>query len=95
MCCAEKHARIIAIEKGQESTVHTCNGEVLLLRKVKTIHVQYTHNIDCGKTFILQVNHYLDFTNSMEQSIVCTNQSRSHRITINDCPTIFNKYFTQ
>ena len=57
---------------------------------IRTVHVAYAYDAPNGQTAILQVNHCLDFTSTMENSIVCTNQARANNIIINDCPKLFD-----
>jgi len=95
MSCVGRHARIHAIEEGVTSTVQLFNNAMMPSTKVKTIHVQYAYDIPCGRTYILQVNDCLDFTKSMEHSIIYTNQARAHGTIINNCPKIFDNTSSQ
>ena len=95
MSCAGRHARIIGIEEGKTSTVYAFDDTMKPSKSVKTVHVAYAYDTEDGKTFIVRVNHCLDFTKSMHHSILCTDQSRANSIQINDCPTIYDESSTQ
>ena len=95
MSCAGRHARIVGVEEGKTSTVYSFDDSMKPSQKIKTIHVAYAHDTTDGKTFILRVNHCLDFTSSMHHSILCTNQSRANGTSINDCPTIYDRHSSQ
>jgi len=44
-----------------------------------------------GKTYILDINQKaLDFTETMENSLICTNQARAHGVNIEDVPKFFD-----
>ena len=90
MSCAGKQARIIAIEEGQTSTVYPFDDSMRPSKGIRTVHVAYAYDAPNGQTAILQVNHCLDFTSTMENSIVCTNQARANNIIVNDCPKLFD-----
>ena len=91
MSCAGKHARIVGIEEGQTSTVYPFDDSMKPTKEVKTIHVAYAYDDPNGQTTILQINHCLDFTKTMEHSIVSTNQARANNVIINDCPKLFDQ----
>ena len=83
MSYAGKHARIVGIEEGQTSTVYPFDDSMKPTKEVRTIHVAYAHDAPNGQTTILQINHCLDFTNTMEHLIICTNQARANNIIVN------------
>ena len=43
-----------------------------------------------GQTYILDINEALDFTDTMETSLLCTNQARAHGVVIEDVPRFFD-----
>ena len=65
------------------------------MQRVRTIHVAYAHDKSEDTSVIFRVNHCLDFTISMYNSILCTNQSHTNSITINDCPSIYDQPSTK
>ena len=95
MNCASKHARIYAIEEVIASTIHPFNDAMAPSTNVKTVNMQYAHDTPCGRTFILQVSHCLDFTKSMEHSILCTNQAIAHGTIVNDYQKFFDRSLLQ
>ena len=52
--------------------------------------VAYATDTPDGRTYILRVNHSLDFTVSMGHSILCSNQTRSNRIIVDDLLKLFD-----
>ena len=82
--CAGKHARVIEVIEGEECTVHPFNDSMTPLKNVKTVNIAYTTDRPDGRTYILRVNHSLDFTASMGHSILCSNQARSNGIIVDD-----------
>ena len=43
-----------------------------------------------GQTYILDINQALDFTETMENSLLCTNQARAHGVVIEEVPKFFD-----
>jgi len=43
-----------------------------------------------GETYILDINQALDFTETMEKSLICTNQAIAHGVNIEDVPEFFD-----
>lgn len=43
-----------------------------------------------GQTYILDINQALDFTETMENSLLCTNQAKAHGVVIEDVPKFFD-----
>ena len=76
--------------EGETSIVHAFADSMKPFKNIKTVDVAFAYNTGNGHTFIIRVNHCLDFTKDMEHSIVCTNQSRTHNIIINDVPKTFD-----
>ena len=64
-------------------------------QRVKTTHVAYAHYTENNTTFILRVNHCLDFKTTMHHSVLCTNQTRANSLIVNDYPMIYDKTSTQ
>ena len=88
--CAGKHARIMEIIEGEVCTVHAFNDFMKPLKNVQTVNVAYAVDTPTGSTYILRVNHSLDFTSTMEHSILCSNQARCAGIIVNDVPKILD-----
>ena len=56
------------------------------MENIATANACFAYDTPDGSTFILEVNQALDFTGSMEHSLLCTNQSRSHGVVVDDVP---------
>ena len=79
------------IIEGETCTVQPFNDSMKAMKNIQTVHVAYAYDIEEGEVYILRVNHTLDFTSTMENSIMCTNQARSNGIIIDDVPKLFDK----
>ena len=86
--CAGRHARILEIVEGRACTVYPFNDSYNPIQNVQTVNAAMAIDLPDGETYILRLNHALDFTQSMNHSILCTNQSRMHGIKINDVPQL-------
>ena len=53
---------------------------------IKTVNAAFVTNLADGTTYILRVNNVLDFTATMSNSILRTNQVRHHGIIADDVP---------
>ena len=71
----EKNIGNIEIEENKTSTVYPFNNFMSPSKKIKTVHVAYAYDTPRDDTIILQVNHCLDFTSTMQHSIFCKNQA--------------------
>ena len=85
--CAGRHARITATYHGQVCNVSPFNDSYKPMTNIHTVDTAYAVDTSDGKTYILNVNQSLDFTDSMTHSLVCTNQARMNNVIIDDIPT--------
>lgn len=53
---------------------------------IQTVHGAFAYDTQDGSTYILHLNNALDFTSSMQHSILCTNQARMNNVQIQDVP---------
>ena len=88
--CAGRHARIVSVIEGSMSTVHAFSDSIKPIKNIRTVNVAYAYDTGDGKTYILRVNHCLDFTDKMQHSILCTNQVRANNIVVDDVPKLFD-----
>ena len=88
--CVGCHACVLEVVEGETSTVHAFADSMKPFKNIETVNVAFAYDTGDGHTFILRVNHCLDFTKDMEHSILCTNQSRAHNIIIDDVPKTFD-----
>ena len=78
------------IIEGETCTVQPFNDSMKAMKNIQTVNVAYAYDTEEGEVYILRVNHTLDFTSTMENSILCTNQARSNGIIIDDVPKLFD-----
>ena len=81
-----KHARILSYVDGQVCTVHPFHEGYKPKKNVKVVNIAFAYDSDDGVTYILVVNHCLDFTQDMNHSLFCTNQFRANGIIVEDVP---------
>ena len=93
--CAGRHARVLETFNGRQCNVHPFHDSYAPITKVNTVNAALAHDTNDGKTFILNLNQSLDFTQSMQHSILCTNQARIHNVEINDIPTVLDRDSSQ
>ena len=55
----------------------------------------YTYLDKTGEEYLLEVNQALNFTNSMTNSILCTNQAKHHGVIVNDILRVIDKQSPQ
>ena len=84
MTCVDSDAYII--EQGQSCTVHPFHESYSPKKNIKVCNAAFAFDRDDGRTLILKINQCLDFSSSMVNSLLCTNQIRSHGIIVDDVP---------
>ena len=89
--CIGKHGRILERFSGQTCSVKPFNDSYQPMRNIETVNAAFSYDTMSGQTFILQVNQALNFTKSMEHSLLCPNQSRVHGVIIEDTPPFLDK----
>ena len=62
------------------------------MKNVLTANAAFAYDTNDGQTYIINVNQALDFSESMEHSLLCPNQSRIHGVVIEDIPTFLDYY---
>ena len=70
------HATIWEVYEGQLRNVMPFNDTYTPLKDVKTVDAAFAYDSDDGIKYILDVNQALDFSESMEHSLLCPNQAR-------------------
>ena len=69
--------------------------------KVRIINGAFSTETIYGETIVVELNHALNFTKSMEHSLLCVNQARENGVRVNDVPknfdprSSFNIYFPE
>ena len=86
MTCIGKHARILEVYHGKVCNVFPFNDSYEPIKNVHTVNAAFAYDTDDGHTYIIEINQCLDFSDTMEHSLLCTNQARMNGIVIDDCP---------
>ena len=87
---AGKHARVLSYVDGQICTVHPFHEGYKPKKNVRVINAAFAYDSDDGTTYVLVINHCLDFTKDMEHSLFCTNQLRANGLIVEDIPKIYD-----
>ena len=88
--CVGRHARILEIFEGRSCNVQPFNDSYQPMQNIMTANAAFAYDTDDGQTFILEVNQALDFTDSMEHSLLCVNQTRIHGVVVDDIPPLLD-----
>ena len=56
------------------------------MKDIQTVDAAFAWDSNEGETYIIHLNQALDFTKSMEHSILCPNQARCNNVIIDDIP---------
>ncbi len=89
--CAGKDAFITSRINGRVCEVKGFHDSYNSLSNVEYVNVLYKYLDKTGQEYLLEVNQSLDFTGSMTNSILCTNQARHNGVIINDIPQVIDK----
>ena len=92
MSCAGRHARIIEVLQGSVCNVKPFHDSYESMQNIQTVNVAYAHDTTDGETYILNVNQCLDFTDGMDNSLLCPNQARSHGVIVDDVPMLLDPF---
>jgi len=84
--CVGKHARILEYIEGQSFTVKPFNDAYSPMKNVRMVNAALALDTDDGMTVILHINQCLDFSDTMTDSILCTNQARMNKVVVDDVP---------
>ena len=86
MTCIGRHAHILEVYHGKVCNVFPFNDSYEPIQNISTVNAAFAYNSDDGQTYILELNQCLDFSESMEHSLLCTNQARMNGVIVDDCP---------
>ena len=84
--CAGRHVRILEYIEGKEYSVTPFHNDYKPISNVKMINGIVAVDTDDGNGYILELNHFLDFTNSMDNIILVPMQARINGINVDDVP---------
>ena len=93
--CAGIDAYILEKLDGRLCEVRGFHDSYNSLTNVEYVNVAYKYLDKTGQEYLLEVNQALNFTNSMTNSIICTNQARHNGVIINDIPRVIDKQSPQ
>ena len=88
--CAGKDTYVVSELSGRMCEVKGFHDSYGSITNVKYVNVVYKYHDEEGQEYLLELNHALDFTDSMENSILCTNQARHNGVLVHDIPKIIN-----
>ena len=74
--CLGRHARVMSVVDGSLCTVHAFNDSYSPLEGIQTVNGAFAVDSPEGELYILHVSNALDFTSTMDNSLLCTNQAR-------------------
>ena len=92
--CIGRHARILETFEGRSCNVQPFNDSYSPMTNIQTVNACFAYDSSDGQTFILEVNQALNFTDTMEHSLLCTNQARSHGVVMDDVPIFLDSHGT-
>ena len=71
---------------GKICNVQPFNDTYQPMTGIRTVNASFAHDTTDGRTYFLNVNNALDFSTTMENSLLCRNQSRINGVIIDDVP---------
>ena len=89
--CIGRHGRVLETLEGQYCTVYPFNESYSPMQRVETVNAAFAVDTEAGPTYILKVNQALNFTSTMTNSLLCTNQARANGLVIDDIPPAFDR----
>lgn len=87
MTCIGRHAHIYEVYHGKVCNVYPFNDSYEPIKDIATVNAAFAYDTEDGQTYIIEVNQCLDFSSTMEHSLLCTNQARINGVVVDDCPT--------
>ena len=88
--CAGKHVKIMEVIHGKSCTVHPFNDSYKPMENISIINGVTAVDTSNGETYILELNHAMDFTRTMTNSLLCPNQARHNNVIINNIPRCYD-----
>ena len=84
--CAGKHVRILEYIDGATYNVAPFHGSYKPIQEISMVNGAVAVDTKEGKSYILELNNFLNFTDSMDHSLLCPMQARTNGVIINDIP---------
>ena len=92
--CAGKHVRILEYVQGTKFTVAPFQGPTI--KNISLANGVIAVDRENGQSgYILELNNFLDFSHSMEHSLLCPMQARINGIKIDDVPAVLSPHSSQ
>ena len=88
--CYGRHARIMRYHDGMSHNVRPFHDSYSPMENIQCADACFAYDAEDGQTYILHHYYGLDFSDMMEDSILCTNQSRASDVIVNDVPPCFD-----
>ena len=88
--CYGRHTQITHVHEGMTSNVSPFHDSYAPMQNVKFANACFAYDAEDGKPYILHHYYGLDFTHNMNDSILCTNQSRANGVIVDDVPKQFD-----
>ena len=88
--CAGRDAYVASRILGRVCEVKGFHDSYNTISNVSYVNVFYKYHDKYGQEYLLEVNQALDFTETMTNSILCTNQARHNGVIVNDIPKIID-----
>ena len=86
MTCVSRHAKIMEIYHGKSCVVMPFHDSYKSMKNVQTVNAAYAYDTNDGNTVILRINQALNFSDGMENALLCPNQARINGVVIDDIP---------
>ena len=72
--CVGKHVRIMEVIEGRSCDIYSLNeGRYTPMKKIQFIKTIFSTDTNLGEIIIVELNNTLDFTDTMEHSLLYTN----------------------
>ena len=84
--CAGRHVRVLEYIDGSTFTVSPFHKSYSPIENVRLVNGIVAVDFDDGKGLILELNNFLDFSQSMEHSILVPMQARVNNVIVDDIP---------
>ena len=86
MSVAGRHALVLEYIEGHTCTVHPYHDGYDPKTGIQICNAAFAYDDPNGETYILRLNQCLDFTDSISNSLLCTNQVRANGVIVSDAP---------
>ena len=77
---------MLEIVEGAKCTIKPFNDFYLPLNNIQIVHAAIAAETNEGETCILKLNNALDFQDSVDNSLLCTNQARHNSVIVDNVP---------